>query len=113
MPAEFMRDDGQSESGSAEGSATVGKSPAEAGPTALGQSPAGVGPTAVRETILRDGGSRNFGAIGRGETAVPVDAGPEREQPDQPGRAGEKGAYPSEVEARNLAYLDNIDREGG
>ena len=62
MLAEFMRDGGQSESGSAEGSAVVGESLAAAGPAAVGQSPAGAGPTAVRETILRDGGSRNFGA---------------------------------------------------
>ena len=80
---------------------------------AAGQSPAVAGPTAVRETILRDGGSRNFGEIGRGETAVPVEVGLERDQPDQPGRVGEKGAYPSEVEARNLASRDSIGRERG
>ena len=54
-----------------------------------------------------------LGTIGPGETAVSVEVVPERDEPDQPRRAGEKGAYPSEVEARNLAYLDNIDREGG
>ena len=62
MMTEFMRNNGRSESGSAEGSAVVGESLAAAGPAAVGQSPAGAGPTAVRETILRDGGSRNFGA---------------------------------------------------
>ena len=78
----------QSESGSAEGSAAVGESPTGAGPTVVGQSPAEVGPTAVRETIVRDSGSRNFGATGRGETAVSVEVGPERDQSDQRGRAG-------------------------
>ena len=57
--------------------------------------------------------SRNFGAIGRGETTAPVEACPERGQPDQPGRAGEKGAYPREVEARNPASRDSIGRERG
>ena len=45
-----MRDDGQSQLGSAEGSAAVGKSPVGAAPTAVGQS-AGAGLTAVREMI--------------------------------------------------------------
>ena len=97
--AEFIRDDGQSEFGGVEGSAAVGGRPARAGPTAVGDSPGGAAPTAVRETlaeaglvrdtatavretILRDGSSHNFGAIGRGETAVPVEVGPERDQPD-------------------------------
>ena len=33
--------------------------------------------------------------MGHGEAAVPVEVGPERGQPDQPGRAGEMGVYPS------------------
>ena len=69
MLAEFIRDDGPSESGSAEGSDAVGESPAGAGRTAVGQRPAGAGPTAVREMILRDGGLRNFREMGRGEAA--------------------------------------------
>ena len=55
------RHNGQSESGSAEGSAAVGESPEGAGRIAAGQSPAGAGPTAAREMILRDGGLQNFG----------------------------------------------------
>ena len=62
---------------------------------------------------MRDRGLRKFGETGHGEAAVPVDVGPERCQPDQPGRAGEKGAYPSEVAARNLASCDSIGRERG
>ena len=52
MLIEVKRDNGRSESGSAEGSATVGEIPEGAGPTAAGQSPAGTGPTAVRETVF-------------------------------------------------------------
>ena len=55
MLAEVKRDNGRSESGTAEGSAAVRESPAGAGPTAVGQSPEGSGPSAARETILRDG----------------------------------------------------------
>ena len=73
MLVEFKRDNGRSESGSAEGSAAVGG--AWARPTSVGHNPAGARSTAVREMILRDGGSRNFGAIGRQETAVPVEIG--------------------------------------
>ena len=47
MLFEFKRVNGRSESGSAEGSAVVGESPAGAGPIGVGQSPAGAGPTAV------------------------------------------------------------------
>ena len=61
---------------------------------------------------MRDGRSGNFGANGRGQTG-PVEVGPERDQPDQPGRTGERGAYPSEVETRNLASRDGIDRDRG
>ena len=88
MLAEFIRDDGPSESGSAEGS------------DAVEESPAGAGRTAVRETILGDRGLRNFGETGHGEAAVPVEVSPERGQPDQPRKAVEMGAYPSEVEVR-------------
>ena len=82
MLVEFKRDNGRSESGSAEGSAVVG------------ESPAGAGPAAVRETIVHAGGLRNFGETGHGEAAVPIAVGPERDQPNQSGRAGEMGVYP-------------------
>ena len=95
MLVEVKRDNGQSASGSAEGSAAVEESPEGTGPTAVGQSPAGGGPTSVRETVLRDGGFRIFGATGQGEAAVPVEVSPEWDKLDQPGRAGEMGAYPS------------------
>ena len=52
MLVEVKRNTGRSESGGAEGSAAVGKSPEGAGPTALRQSLVGAGPTAVRETIF-------------------------------------------------------------
>ena len=94
MLVEVKRDNGRSDSGTAEGSAAVGESPEGAGPTAVGQRPARAGPTAVRETILRDGGLRNFGETGHGEAAVPIAVGPERDQPNQSGRAGEMGVYP-------------------
>ena len=93
MLVEVKRDNCRSESGSAEGSPSVGESPEGAGPTAVGQSPAGAGPAVVRETISRDGDLRNFGETGHGEAVVPVEVGPERDQPDQPGRPGEMGAY--------------------
>ena len=95
MLVEVKRDNGRSESGRAEGSAAVGEIPQGAGPNAVGQSPAGAGPTALRETILRDGGLRKFGETGHGKAAVPVEVDPERDQPDQPGRAGKMGVYPS------------------
>lgn len=40
MMADFMRDNGRSESGGAKGSAAVGESPAGAGPTAVRNTPA-------------------------------------------------------------------------
>ena len=95
MLVEVKRDNCRSESGSAEGSPSVGESPEGAGPTAVGQSPAGAGPAVVRETISRDGDLRNFGETEHGEATVPVDFGPERDQPDQPGKAGEMSVYPS------------------
>ena len=93
MLVEVKRDNGRSESGRAEGSAAVGEIPQGAGPNAVGQSQAGAGLTAVRETIVRDGRLRNFGETGHGEVAVPVKVGPERDQLDQLGRAGEMGVY--------------------
>ena len=96
MLVEIKRDNGRSESGSAEGKAAVGENPKGAGPTAVGQSPARAGPTAVQETVLRDGGLRNFGETGHGEAAVPAEVGPERDQSDQPGKADEMGVYPSD-----------------
>ena len=48
---------------------------------------------AEREAILHDGELPNVGAAGRGGTAVPAEVGPPRGQPDQPGRAGERGAF--------------------
>ena len=54
MLAEFMRDGGQSESGSAEGSAVVGESLAAAGPAAVGQSPAGAGPLYERRFCVTE-----------------------------------------------------------
>ena len=79
MLVEVKRDNGRSDSGTAEGSAAVGESPEGAGPTAVGQRPARAGPTAVRETILRDGGLRNFGETGHGEAAVHAEVGPKRD----------------------------------
>ena len=79
MLVEVKRDNGRSDSGTAEGSAAVGESPDGAGPTAVGQRPARAGPTAVRETILRDGGLRNFGETGHGEAAVHAEVGPTRD----------------------------------
>ena len=80
MLVEVKRDNGWSESDSAEGSAAVGENPEGAEPTAVGQSPAGAGLTAVRETILRDGGLWNFGETGHGEAAVPVEVGLQRDR---------------------------------
>ena len=39
--------------------------------------------------------SRNFVETGRGETAAFAQVGPVKDQPDQPGAAGQRGAYPS------------------
>ena len=57
--------------------------------------------TAVRDTtagdytILHANALRNFVTTGRGETALSVEAG-HGSQPDQSGRAGEKGPYLSD-----------------
>ena len=44
---------------------------------------------------MRDGASCNLVETGRGEFVFLVEVGPVRNQRDQPGRVGEKGAYPS------------------
>ena len=77
MIAEFTRDNGRSESGSAEGSATIGQIPRGIVPTAVTGTPAAaVGMArdigAVAETTLREGASPDLGATGRGGTALPV-----------------------------------------
>ena len=95
MLAEFKRDNGRSESGSAEGSAAVGASAVWVAPTAVGESRARARHTAVPDMIFRDGGLRNFGEMGRGQAAAPVEVGLERGQPDQSGRAGEMDVCPS------------------
>ena len=77
----------RSEFGSAEGSATVGESPQGTVPTAVRDTTAG------DDTILRDNALRNFVATGRGEITLSVEVGPRMGQPDQPGRAGERGPY--------------------
>ena len=101
MMAEFTRNNDRSESGSAEGSAGVGQIPRGTVPTAVRETPAAAGAAgmargiaAEQETYLREGASRNLGATGRGGTALPVEVGPPRGQPDQPERIGEWGAYP-------------------
>ena len=101
---------GESESGSAEGSASGGESPEGARSTDVGRCPAEAGPTAVQEAVLRDGGLRNFGKTGHRDVAVPAEVGPERDQPDQPGRAGEM-VYTLAVEARNPASRESTGRE--
>lgn len=81
--ADFTRSNGQSEFGGVVGSAAARESPA-------GERPA-------RETgtglFLNDGDSKTFEALGRGD-AVPVEVGPEWDQPGQPRRAGGGGLYP-------------------
>lgn len=47
--------------------------------------------------ILRYEASRHLVVTGHGETAVPVEVGPVRGQPNQPGRAEHRGAYPSSM----------------
>lgn len=95
MMAVFTRDIGQSESGSAEGSAAVGWIARETVPTVARETltAAAVGmardTTPRRETILYQGSSQNSGTTGRQETGFPVDVGSRGGQPNQPGRAGE------------------------
>ena len=50
--------------------------------------------TAARETTFREDASGSVGLTGRRGPAVPVEVGPARSQPDQPGGAGEWGSYP-------------------
>ena len=85
---QFMRNDGRSESGSAEGSAVVGGSPRGAEPPAARETSAAAAAaaaagdgaqgntTAGGETILLEDASRNFGVTGRKGAAVPVEVGP-------------------------------------
>ena len=102
MMAEFMRNNGQSESSSATGSAAVGASPRGAEPTAARQTSAAAAAGGVargetterREITLREDASRNFGVTGRRGAAVPVEVSPARGQPDQPRRAGKWDACP-------------------
>ena len=90
MSVEFKRDNGRLDSGGAEGSAAARERSAGPRPTAVRQRPAVAGPAAVRGTILGDGGLRNFGETGQAEAAFPVEIGPERDEPDQLGRSGER-----------------------
>ena len=46
---------------------------------------------------FRERDLRNFGETGHVEAAVPVEVGPKRDKPNQPGRASEMGVYPSGV----------------
>ena len=98
MMAEFMRNNGRSESSTAVGGSPRGAEPtaaretsaaaAAAGGVARGDTPAG------RETTSREDASSNFLVTERREAAVPVEVGPARGQPDQPRRAVEWDAYP-------------------
>ena len=104
MMAEFMRNNGRSESGSAEGYGAVGGSPRGAEPTAAREASAAAAAaagggvrrdtTAGRETILREGASRNFGVTGRRGAAVPVEIDPMRCHRDHQRRAGEWDTRP-------------------
>ena len=102
MMAEFMRNKGRSESSSAGSSAAGREGPRGAEPSAVRTSVAAVaGDTAAgRETALRGEASRNLGATGRREAAVPVEVGPARGQPDQPRRAEAAAATPASGLAR-------------
>ena len=89
MLVEVMRDNGQSESVSAEGSAAVGESPEGVGPTAIGRSPAGAGPTAVREVIFV---TKVYGTSERRNTEKLCSCRDwSREGSARPAKAGEKG----------------------
>ena len=98
MMAEFMRNKGRSESSSAGSSASGREGPRGAEPSAVRTSVAAGGvagdKAAGRERTLHGDASRNLGATGRREAAVPVEVGPARGQPDQPRRAGEWDAFP-------------------
>ena len=59
---------------------------------------------------MRGDASRNHGATGRREAAVPVEVGPARGQPDQPRRAGEWDAFPGgELGGSFCSLLPNLD----
>ena len=119
MMAEFMRNKGRSESSSAGSSAAGREGPRGAEPSAVRTSAAAGGEAgneaAGRGTTLRGDASRNHGATGRREAAVPVEVGPARGQPDQPRRAGEWDAFPGGElggsfdmpTSRHLAYKYN------
>ena len=100
--AEFMRNNGPSESSSAKGSAAARESSRGTEPAAVRETSvaAAVGGrargdmTAARWTTLREDASRNFGVTGRRGAAVPVEVGPARGQPDQQRRAGESDTHP-------------------
>ena len=108
MIAELMRNNGPSESSSAEGSAAARESPLGAEPTAARQTSAAAAAaaaaggrargdtctTAAREATLREDTSRRFGVTGRRGAVVPVEVGPARGQPDQQRGTGEWGTYP-------------------
>ena len=92
MLVEVKRDNGRSDSGTAEGSAAVGESPEGAGPTAEGQKPAGAEPTAVRQTISHDGGLRNFRRDGTRRSCCSC-RGWSREGSARPAREGWRDEY--------------------
>ena len=95
MLVEVKLDNSRSESGSAEGSAAVGESPRRGRTHCCRvESSRGRVYCCTRDDFC-DGGLRNFGETGHGEAVVPAEVGPERDQPDQPGRAGEMGVHPS------------------
>lgn len=108
--AEFTRNKGRSDSCCAGSSANVGDSSREVVPPAVRETSdvvVGVaGDTAVgRETTLREGDSRNFRPTELGETAVLVEVGLARGQPDQPSRAGKWDAFPSGKLGGGLIFL--------
>lgn len=66
MMADFMRDNGRSESGGAEGNAAVGESTAKVSTTAVGESSRGAVPTAVGETPAVFGAGAGIGQLESG-----------------------------------------------
>ena len=91
-----------------ESSAVDGNAAADVGESARGAISTAVRPTsepagerlvpdtrAGREAILRVDELRNLSTMGCGEAAVAVEIGPQRGQPNQPGRASERGAFSS------------------
>ena len=98
MITEFMRNNGRSESGSAEGSVAVGGGPRGAEPIAARETSAAAAAsgggargdtTAGRETTLREDAWHDFGVTGRRGAASCC-------QPDQQRRAGEWDTYPGD-----------------